>query len=175
MTSTPFRVDHTLSPGASWNTYELSAAVDQRIAYSVTVSTADACVLLLFVKGHGIRALQSEYFASYSVEACVSNYSNTFRVEPPDGTAFTVLIDTESSGDVVYHLAIDILSPVVPSWVVVLFVLVTIGLAPPALWLSWRRLVHGKPQPLEPSPDPRTWMDGEWSDPSESSRSPPDK
>lgn len=167
VTSTPFRVDHTLSLGTAWNTYELSAGIDQRVAYSVTVTTAGACVMLLFVKGHGIRAFQSEYFATYSEDACVPSYSNTFPVEPADGTAFTVLIDTESAGEVDYRLAIDILSPVVPAWVIVLSVMAIIGLAPPALWVAWRRLVDGRSPPLKPVPGPSRSMDGETSDPPE--------
>lgn len=148
VTETPFRVDHTLSQGTRWNTYELNAAVDQRVSYSVTVTTADACVILLFVKGHGIGP-ESAYFGTYSEERCVSNYANVFPVESADGTEFTVLIDTQSQGDVTYHLAIDIQAPVLPTWAVALFVAVGIGLAPAIVWTTWRRLVHRRP----PSPD----------------------
>jgi hypothetical protein len=159
VTSTPFRVDHTLSPDAAWNTYGLNAAIEQRVSYSVTVTTTDACVTLLFLKGHGVPS-QAKYFETYSEVACVPSYSNTFPVEAADGTAFTVLIDTESQGDVSYHLAIDILTPVVPAWLPVAFVAACLGIMPALLWVSLKRLKGSKSPPPEPLPDPHESMNG---------------
>jgi hypothetical protein len=158
VTSTPFRVDHTLSPDVAWNTYGLNAAIEKRVSYSVTVTTADACVMLLFLKGHGVGS-QSQYFETYSEVSCVPGYSNTFPVEAADGTSFTVLIATESQGDVNYHLTIEILTPVVPAWVPVLLISTCLGSLPAFLWVWWR-LTHPKSLPRERLPDPHESMDG---------------
>lgn len=137
--STPYRVNHTLVSQSLWNTYELSAGNDQRITYSMTITTPGACASLYFVKGHNPSA-RSEYFVTYSQEGCVRSYSNSFPVEAADGTDFAVLILTGYNGDVDYSLVIDLLVPVVPAWVLGLGILAVIGVAPLGLYFLWQRL-----------------------------------
>jgi len=127
--TTPYRVDHTLAADASWNAYELTAQNDQRVTYSMTITTSGACAMMFFIKGHGVTP-ESKYFIAYSQENCAQSYANTFPVGSRDGTDFTVLILTDYTGDVNYTLAIDIASPVVPSWLTgigVLAVIVVVG------------------------------------------------
>lgn len=158
--STPYRVNHTLASQSLWNTYELNARDEQRITYTMSITTSGACASLFFVKGHNPGS-RSEYFVTFSEESCVQTYSNSFPVEVADGTEFSVLIATDYNGDVSYSLVIDLLTPAIPAWLLGVGILAIIGIAPIALYLLWQRAkapqlplpsLHGSPPPTLPTP-----------------------
>ena len=155
VTSTPYQVDHTLAAGAIWNTYELSARDGDRVTYAMTVLTAGACAALLLVQGHHVGP-KSEFYISFSEARCVHNYTNSFPVESPDGRNFSVLIGTSYTGDVRYSLTINIVRPLVPSWVLGTGVVVLVGLAPLLLTVVWRRMRGPATTPLSAMTGPPT-------------------
>ncbi|MGI0148044.1 MAG: hypothetical protein ACREDF_00740 [Thermoplasmata archaeon] len=158
--STPYQVNHTLASDTRWNTYELTASIGQQVKYSITITTTGACASLLFIKGHN-PGLRSEYFVTYSKESCVQTYSNSFPVEPNDGTTFSVLIETTYTGDVSYFLAIDILAPLVPTWLLGIGIVAIIGILPVLVYGMWSRWKIGpirpptsvSPRPASSPPD----------------------
>ena len=150
---TPYRVNHILAASAIWNTYELSARNGDRITYSMTVTTPGACATLLFVQGHDVGP-KSEFYISYSHEECAGTYSNSFPVEASDGKDFSILIETYYPGDMSYFLAIDILRPPVPAWILGTGVVVLLGLAPLVMMVSWRHMKGPAIPPLSPMPRP---------------------
>lgn len=152
--TTPYHVNHTLPDDAAWNTYELTATDGQSVRYSMTITTPGACALLLFVKGHN-PGPQFEYFATYSEGECVDSYSNSFPVEPSDGTTFSVLIVTGYAGDVNYSLDIDIIAPLVPDWVLAIGVVAILGILPVLIGWTWRRWREGPVPPLPAPSSPR--------------------
>src|SRR5437899_12588385 len=91
----------------------------------MNVSTPGGCAMLLFVKGHNAN-MQSQYAPSYSQETCAARYSNTFPVASSDGTQFTLLLATSQSSNVTYTVTANITTPLIPSWVLGLLVVIAI-------------------------------------------------
>ena len=153
ITSTPFQVHQNLAADAGWHAYALTARTEEKVAYSMAVTTADACAILLFVKGHDLGPT-GQYFATYSERNCVPRYSNTFPVDAADGTDFTVLIETTSPGDVNYSLEVHILTPVLSRATAGLLIVLTIAVLPPSLWVLRGRRANPKAPSAELPPPP---------------------
>lgn len=161
--STPYRVNHTLTAEALWNTYELRARNEQQIRYSMAITTPGACASLFFIKGHN-PGPESAYFSTYSQVGCVESYSNTFPVEPADGTEFSVLVAKYSDADVSYSLTIEVMSPAVPAWTLGVGIVAILGVAPVILYPLWKRsreLWRRTPVPASTAPAPTSPADAE--------------
>ncbi len=150
----PFTASGMLGPFDLWNTYELTAANGDRVAYTVTAS-GSGCVMVLFVKGHSVT-LSSTYYTSYSQENCVSSYSDTFPVGSDDGTSFTVLVTTSQTTDVAYTVRINVQAPTaIDLALMVVVVVLVVGAPVIAAVVLWRRRKAKTPPPVQaPQPYP---------------------
>jgi len=150
----PYSATHTVTSTNLYDTYELTAANGQSVAYSMTVTTTGGCAQLFFVKGHNVGPA-SQYYIAYSQENCVASYSNSFPVASSDGTQFTVLITTTQSTDVTYNVAVSVTTPVIPSWVIGLIVVILIVVVIAVIRTVLRRRRRAAmPPPMAPPPYP---------------------
>ncbi len=120
--SNPYTVNHTLLATEAWNAYELTANTGDRVTYSMTVTSAGDCAMLLLVQGHN-PTVSSQYYTSYSQDTCSLTYSNTFQVPSGEGNQFSIVIATDQLNDISYTLTIAIaLSPGLSSSTLLLIV-----------------------------------------------------
>ncbi len=149
----PYSVSHTLPGTELWNVYELTANAGDQISYTMTVTSAGDCAMLLMVRGHNPTG-SSQYDTRYSMDTCGPSYANTYPVPSGEGNQWSVVIASTQLNDVTYSLTITV-APAPPiNWlliggILIVVVVVVVGLIA-ALMMRRKKRAAAMPPPAAP-------------------------
>jgi len=148
----PYIVTHTLLSTEIWNAYELIAEPGGQVSYTMAVTSAGDCAMLLMVRGHNPTG-NSEYDTRYSMDTCGPSYANAYPVPSNMGNQWSIVIATDRLNDVDYSLTITVSPPAPLNWLViggVLIVVIVVIVAIAAAVLMKRKKAAAMPPPAMP-------------------------
>jgi len=152
VTVNPYTVSHTLLNTENWNAYELIAEPGGQVSYTLTVTSAGDCAMLLMVRGHNPTG-SSQYDTRYSMDTCGLSYANTYPVPSNLGNQFSIVIMTDRFNDIDYSLTITVtpptpISPLLIGGIVIVVVVVIIAVV--AAVMMKRKKAAAMPPPAMP-------------------------